>query len=501
MLRKLQTRLFVSYLLLLSVMLAVMGIALFLILNTRGAPPEATYLRLASVALSVDLNTVIADAVFNAPRSTSAWGALAGEFDQVAEDRNIRILIVRGANRRVIYDSAGVYTAQQFFDATIENYDIPTAVQRGLLTRFTSINAIRGTFDNPTDNSEWLFVGLQSIRTGGGQGASAILFADPRPSQSFQEALSDFGAELTMPLLQAGIIGLIIAALLAGWITRGITQPLQNVAKAAAEVAQGRYNQQVPIAGPAEVRAVADSFNSMSEKVRAEQQIQQDFLANVSHDLKTPLTSIQGYSQAIMDGVGDPVPAARIIHEEASRLNRMVLQLTDLARLQAGRLNMRMTPIDIGKLTEAVGQRLAIVAGEKAVKLEVDAPPMPEIAGDGDRLVQVVTNLISNAITYTPRGGCVTVRTQVHDGGVEIVVQDTGIGIASDELPRVFERFYQVDKARGPQRGTGLGLAIAAEIVGAHGGKITAASAGENRGSTFTVWLPLSPTSAVTRRR
>jgi signal transduction histidine kinase len=250
------------------------------------------------------------------------------------------------------------------------------------------------------------------------------------------------------------------------------------------------------------VRDVAEAFNQMSATIQAEQQTQQDFLANVSHDLKTPLTSIQGYSQAIIDGAtGDPVEAARIIHEEAERMNRMVVELTDLARLQSGRLTIQSVPIDLGRVAAAVGQRLAIVAREKGVSLTVDAPSMPEINGDGDRLVQVLTNLISNAIQFTPAGGSVSVKAQVRDGGVEVVVQDTGIGIPPDELPRIFERFYQVDKARGPRRGTGLGLAIVQEIVQLHGGSISAASAGENRGSTFTVWLPAPQLAAPGRKK
>lgn len=127
---------------------------------------------------------------------------------------------------------------------------------------------------------------------------------------------------------------------------------------------------------------------------------------------------------------------------------------------------------------------------------------MPVIAGDGDRLVQVVTNLISNAIKYTPSGGSVNVCTQVRHGGVELVVEEApGLGIAASELPRIFERFYQVDKARGRQRGTGLGLAIVQEIIQAHGGKIIATSPGEGQGATFTVWLPSPQMSTVLRRR
>jgi signal transduction histidine kinase len=295
---------------------------------------------------------------------------------------------------------------------------------------------------------------------------------------------------------------MLAAFILAAFISRSIARSLKSLASAAAAVAEGHYDQRVPENGPMEIQAVAQAFNRMSEQVRDTQKAQQDFLANVSHDLKTPLTSIQGYSQAIIDGAAkDPRSAANIIYEEAGRLNRMVIQLTDLARLQAGRLSMHMTAIELGQLTKAIGERLAIVAQEKGVSLEVNAPRMPEVAGDGDRLAQVITNLVSNAIKYTPSGGKVSVCTQATNGGVELVVSDNGIGIPPEDLPRIFERFYQVDKARGPRRGTGLGLAIVAEIVHAHGGKIMASSAGPGQGSTFTLWLPSPQASTIMRVR
>lgn len=489
----LRTRLFVSYLLLLAITLGVIGGALVLIFNTRDAPPEPTYQQLATLAISTNLRDVLGfNMMFPTQRDLNN---LTSSLSRLAADRQVRIMLVDAQDQTVLYDSAGVFVQNDNLDGRIETYIIPAAITRNL---FTGVDAIRGTFADP-DGEEWLFVGIESLRRR--QNTYALLFADPRPTQSLQDALSQFGTELFPLLVQAAVVGLIVAVLLAVLITRSITRPLQTVAKAASEVAEGHYQQSIPISGPEEVRAVAQAFNSMSEKVRTEQQSQQDFLANVSHDLKTPLTSIQGYSQAIIDGIGSPQQAAQIIREESERLNRMVVELTDLTRLQAGRLSMQSSAIDLGQLTTAVTQRLAIMAGEKGVELDVSAPSMPEIAGDGDRLVQVVTNLVSNAIKFTPAGGKVTVRTQVRRGGVELSVEDTGQGIPEAELARIFERFYQVDKARGPQRGTGLGLAIVHEIIQAHGGTITVASAGENRGAMFTVWLPSPDLSTLVRRR
>ncbi len=230
----------------------------------------------------------------------------------------------------------------------------------------------------------------------------------------------------------------------------------------------------------------------MTEQVQAARQTQQDFMVNVSHDLKTPLTSIQGYSQAIIDGTSPkPVDSAQVIHEEAARLNRMVVEITDLARLQDGQMRLNMSTLDLNQIVQAVGERLAIVAQKKDIALRVETEAaLPTVKGDGDRLAQVLNNLLSNALKYTPRGGQVRLLTRPGQDGVEIVVQDNGIGIPAADLPRIFERFYQVDKTRGPRRGTGLGLAITREIIQAHGGQITAYSAGQDLGTTFTVWLP-----------
>ena len=221
-------------------------------------------------------------------------------------------------------------------------------------------------------------------------------------------------------------------------------------------------------------------------------------MANVSHDLKTPLTSIQGYSQAIIDGTEKkPEHAAEIIHDEAGRLNRMVIELTDLARIQAGQLSMQMTTIDIGQIVYSVANRLAVVAENKQIELKVDTLQLPPILGDGDRLVQSLDNLIGNAIKYTHSGGTVEIQTTSNKDNIEISIHDTGIGLSQSDLPRIFERFYQVDKARGPSRGTGLGLAITNEIIQAHGGHITVQSM-EKRGTTFKVFLPRNNADTIT---
>ncbi|MDQ7028151.1 MAG: HAMP domain-containing sensor histidine kinase [Anaerolineae bacterium] len=480
----LRTRLFYSYLFLLAVSLAVVTGVLLLFLSSQPAPPHLTWQRLEAVlpALTQD----IVDAART--RNNAAQGDLLNSF---ASTNEVRVLMLALDNNqaRVLHDSSGDFAAQDRLQLRLEaNY----RAQR-ISIRAPNIEIGFGEFRNP-DDSEWLYGGFYQRPIRGVRDnvdSIALIVAEPRNTKSAQAVLGEFGNSFLVPLVQASLVGGIVAFILAFLIARSIAQPLQKLSQAASSVAKGEYGEYVPETGPKEMRLVAESFNRMSAEVRAAQESQRDFMANVSHDLKTPLTSIQGYSQAIIDGAAkDPTQAAAIIHDEAARLNRMVTELTDLARLQVGRLSMKMQPLAVHEIVEAIAYRLAVVARQKNISLTVEANKLPIIAGDGDRLVQVFTNLVSNAIKYTPDGGQVWVSTQVRNGGVEIIVRDNGIGIPEQDLPRLFERFYQVDKSRGPQRGTGLGLAITKEIMDAHGGTINITSGGENMGTTVTIWLP-----------
>lgn len=488
----LRARLFLSYGLLLTAALVVIALALLLFLTAQPLAPAPTYDRLATIGrelfegLSAQTNRL----------QRFVPGQFADRLSAFAAEQEVRVLVLDFARRKVWYDSAGVFETGADFPVDEQAYTLPRYLQRALPARTESVF---GSFADP-DGTPWLFAGLVTVRQGAER--AALVLADRAAHPTLREAIARFRAELALPFCQAALLGLAAAALLAAWISRTIARPLRELGWAAEAVAEGQYNQRIQASGPPEVRAAAAAFNRMSAQVQAAQQAQQDFVANISHDLKTPLTSIQGFSQAIIDGTAkDPARAAAVIHEEAGRLNRMVIELTDLARLQAGRMSMQVAPVDLGALAGAVAERLSVVAQKKGVALHIETPAQPPIAGDGDRLARVVTNLVSNAINYTPAGGQIWVTTRLRGGGVELEVRDTGIGIPPEELPRIFERFYQVDKARGPRRGTGLGLAIVHEIVSAHGGRVTAASAGVNQGTTFTVWLPTPEMSTIARRR
>lgn len=492
----LRSRLLASYIALLLVTLSVVAGALLVILGSRPAPASLVWQELYAMLPVLYTEETLTE--MRLPR----LDAVSGVLDTFSETFDVRVSLVQINDERqayTIYDSMDVFTRQQRMNLSVDSYSY-NRIRNSVFGQ-----PVFGNFYNP-DGTEWLFSGYTRSgnlgRITSRNGTLLVMLSEQRPTENFATVLADFGTTLLPSFLQAGIIGLIVAVILAYLISRSVAKPLQALARGASDVASGQLNVSVPETGPKEVRAVAQAFNRMSAEVRATQESQRDFLANVSHDLKTPLTSIEGYSQAIMDGVAkDPPKAAKIIHNEAARLNRMVVELTDLARLQAGRLSMKMDALQLDEIVQAIGERLMVVAQRKDITLDVDVQPLPAIGGDGDRLVQVLTNLISNAIKYTPNGGHVWVTTGVRDGGVFVSVRDTGIGIAQDDLVRVFERFYQVDKARGPQRGTGLGLAITREIVQAHSGTIQVESAGKGKGSAFTIWLPTPHLSTIISRK
>jgi len=298
--------------------------------------------------------------------------------------------------------------------------------------------------------------------------------------------------------LVAGVVGLVLSLALAWIMGRSIVRPLRKVTAAAAKVSQGNYDLHLDIASPDEVRSMANSFNTMTQAVKASQQAQRDFVANVSHELKTPLTSIQGFSQAILDGTADDPgsirQAAGVVHDEAGRMTRMVSQLLDLAKIEAGQIVMAREPVDLKAVLEGCVEKLTPQAVQGDVSLASDLtqlPPIARITGDGDRLAQVFIILLDNALKHTTAGGKVTVLAHYPDTSqVKVSVSDTGPGIPAKDLPRVFGRFYQVDKSRARGKGgAGLGLAIAKEIVTAHGGEIAVESI-VGVGSKFTVRLP-----------
>ncbi len=490
----LQARLLLSYLLLIGVTLGVIVVFLLFVLESRPAPPLAAYRQLVG-NLQVGLRGLDQDSADHHDEQRPDTHPPDEWLQALASATGVRVLALDiSRNPRVRFDSSGALAPDSRLALRIDA-DMERALPRlGRAQR----NVVAGNFVDP-DGSTWLFTGLPTGTSG--EAVQAVVLASPGTPRTLGAALTEFGSALRAPLLQAAMAGVLAALVLSLAVSRTIAGPLQQIAGAARAIARGDHERQVRVSGPPEIQDVATAFKQMSTEVQASQQAQQDFLVNVSHDLRTPLTSIQGYSQAIIDGAApDPVAAAQVVHEEAGRLNRMVTGITDLARLQDQLLAPAFEPLDPGQIIDGVLQRLSVLAVARQVTLERHCEPSPTIRGDGDRLAQMLTNLLDNAIRFTRAGGSVRLRSATSGEGVEITVADDGPGIPPEELERIFERFYQVDKVRGPRRGSGLGLAIAREIVLAHGGSIHASSGGPGAGSTFRVWLPAAgPASTTTR--
>ncbi len=503
MLNTLRNRLLFSYVAVLLTLLVLVGFVLLVFLATRPLPTDEITGDLTAALLDLRAMEVLRVEISSMQSNGARMNVATIEERMITmlstevQQRDVRTLIT-GASGQVIYDSASAFARGDAFVATESSPLIPP-------TRMRLNQLVKGRFTNP-DGSAWLYV-AQPLRPVAMRTDSAlIVVAAPVPRTSLSEVFRLFGDTFFVPLIQAGLIGLVIAVGLALIISGSVARPLQRVSQAARRMAAGDFRQRVEVKGPHEVRALADSFNEMAERVATTQQAQRDFLANVSHDLRTPLTSIQGFSQAIAEGVAsDPASAqraAQIIYDETARLHRMVESLLDLARIEAGQLDMRRQAITLPDLLRGIDERLVVKAGERHITLTTELPPsLPRIAGDGDRLAQVFTNLIDNAIRHTPEGGQIAVRAALLDQGVAVSVQDTGEGIPAEDLPRIFERFYQVDKSRRRDRragpGLGLGLSIVRQIVEAHGGTIQVQSA-LGVGTTFTVWLPFLGTDAST---
>jgi signal transduction histidine kinase len=336
----------------------------------------------------------------------------------------------------------------------------------------------------------WLYT-LTRLRSGGW-----LMVAAPRPRVPLLSVVRD---EFFSPILQAAVVSLLLSLILAFWVARWVAQPIQRLVTASHQLPDANLAPLVE-EGPTEVRELVSAFNSMTSRVRASQKSQRDFVANVSHEMKTPLTSIQGFSQAIVDGTADTPEAqhqaAAIIYSEAGRMHRMVLDLLDLARLDAGTANLKSEPVDVASLLANMEEKFALQAREAGVEIRVQEGGLPLIPGDGDRLAQVLTNLVDNAIQHSQRGGAIELSARSEGESLVIEVSDTGAGIPQEALPHIFDRFYRGDPSRqgGQDHGAGLGLAIAHEIVLAHHGTISARSV-PGQGSTFTVSLPLASNS------
>jgi signal transduction histidine kinase len=331
--------------------------------------------------------------------------------------------------------------------------------------------------------------------TVGTETVATVLLLNLEPARdSFEEEyLRDFNQALLLGALGATAIAIVLGGVLANQLT----QPLREVAAASEALAAGELGQQVPVRTRDELGQLASSFNQMSAALARATQQRQQMTADIAHDLRTPLSVIGGYLEAMEEGTLPPTPGRlAILQQEVNGLQRLVDDLRTLSLADAGELPLAPQETDVRGLLEQVSAAYAPQAERQEVELLVDAPPdLPPVWLDPERMRQVLGNLLSNALRYTASGEQITLAARQHGSGqmgqLLLTIADTGAGIAPEDLPYVFDRFYRSDKARAEGHGeSGLGLAIVRSLVAMHQGTITVRSA-PGEGTTFSMRLPL----------
>jgi two-component system OmpR family sensor kinase len=293
-------------------------------------------------------------------------------------------------------------------------------------------------------------------------------------------------------LAAAGALGCTVALVVAALLARSIARPVLRVARASNRLAHGDEPGELPVGGSRELRDLALSFNTMAAQLARARSAERSFLLSVSHELKTPLTAIRGYSEALDEGVLAPERAGKVIRTEAARLERLITDLINLARLDQRRFDVQAEPVDLAEIAGESAARHAARARELGVWIEVDRHDAAPALADRDRLLQAVSNLVENALRCSPPGGRVTLAAAPG----KLTVKDTGPGLAPEEMPRAFDRFFLYRRYNGHRPvGTGLGLAIVRELAHAMGGDVGVASS--SSGTEFTIRLPVPDRSAL----
>ncbi|MHB8612776.1 MAG: sensor histidine kinase [Candidatus Dormibacteraceae bacterium] len=366
-------------------------------------------------------------------------------------------LLLLDAQGRVVYDSGGT-------DMFI------TMVRITPSTRVANVGEARTTLGG----QPYIAAGVRITPARDPLGASYVVVAQPQAN-----AASAAAGDLAGRLLEAGGAALVVAMLLVLLVSRSLTGPLTQLAAAAEDITAGNYSRRVGIRGGDEIGALGAAFDRMAEAVERARKTQRDFLANVSHELKTPLTSLIGFSQALVDGSlwseTERSRAAIIIHEESERVLRMAQELLDLARVEGGSISLHITAVDLRGQLEQELEMIRPRATKRGLALNLATPKsMPPVAADPERLHQILDNLLDNAVKYAPEGSPVRIAALSNISGVEVVVANATAPHKPDP-EKMFDRFYRADPSRSAAAGgVGLGLSISRELAAAMKGKLWA---------------------------
>lgn len=330
-----------------------------------------------------------------------------------------------------------------------------------------------------------LTLGAAAAETGQLEAAE---LAQAQPWQAFQ-------AVVQQALLVSGFAALAAAVVVSLFVSRRIVEPLLTLSTVSRRLAEGFYRERTQIASDDEIAQLALSVNQLADALDQTERRRLALLADVTHELRTPLATIGGYMEGLLDGVVKPSDQTfSLILHETGRLQRLIEDLELLSRVEAGQVPVLPRPIELRRVIEEVAAQFEPLFLSNHVEAEIGVGDLPPVWADPDRVAQVLINILSNAYRYTPPGGRVTLRAELLEEHVRVAVADSGVGIEAKHLRHIFERFYRVDKSRARRSGgSGIGLAIARHLIYAQGGDIWAESPGRGLGTTFYFTLPLAP--------
>ena len=330
--------------------------------------------------------------------------------------------------------------------------------------------------------------------------AEMVSVMGPEARQMEDDLFTNFRNAVNESLIFSAAAASIAAVIVSIFVSRQVIAPIRRIMLASQRIADGKYGERVQIPETLigreldELGQMSVSFNQMADKLEKAEDLRQQLIGDIAPELRTPLSTIKGFMEGLMDDVlpaGDETYLQ--VHQEAERLQRLVGDLQDLNRVEAGVINLERKPAIVKDLLASTIKRLERQFEEKGVTIDLELEDdLPQITIDPDRIGQVLLNIVGNSLQYTPPGGKVTITAQEKDQEIHLAVKDTGIGIATDDLPSVFTRFFRVDKSRSRVGGgSGIGLTISKHLVEAHSGSITAESEGLGKGSTFIISLPI----------
>lgn len=308
----------------------------------------------------------------------------------------------------------------------------------------------------------------------------------------------NFKAAVNESLLFSVAAGLMIAGISSILISRQITKPLRSITQASREIAKGNFDQRVNVKTPNggdELIQLGHSFNQMAEQLEQNDKMRRQLVGDISHELRTPLTAIKGSMEGLIDGVlVNDESTYNQIYQEADRLQRLVEDLQELNRVEGSAFNIEKKKLKVADLIQDAVTPLLNNFNKKGIQISIQSDKnLPLIIADHDRILQVIQNLLGNALQFTPQNGSIIIHAQKTQEFIHLSIRDNGAGIEAAHLPHIFERFYRAERSRSRQNGggSGIGLTIAKSLVEAHGGKIWADSEGKGKGSTFTFSLPI----------